>query len=196
MKTLNIIPIFFLLISCTENQSHHKEVSNTTISIPDTFQKTTTKVEDHIDFESKKYAEAIISGRVKPTDNDQTFAWLDSLHSENQNIRQYAFKVYKAMVTKSDGALSEAMCGYIKDYFISYPNEFLANYPTLTEEEKRQTIENIAFEFYASGTDYKQDFKEYFTSIESKCKDCTSKISASLKEIKEAIEKNVAHMVD
>ena len=72
-----------------------------------------------------QYASQIIRGQIKPSDNEQTIAWLDSLHSNSRDTRDYAFKVYKAIVVKSDGALSEAICGYIKKYFSSYPKEFL-----------------------------------------------------------------------
>jgi hypothetical protein len=53
---------------------------------------------------------------ITPTDNEQTLACLDSLQSKNTESRNFAFQVYKAVVKKSDGALTEVICGYIKDY--------------------------------------------------------------------------------
>src|SRR5690349_11055387 len=66
---------------------------------------------------ARAHAEGILAGKVKPIDNDATMAWLDSLQSAEQSTRDYAFKVYKKISLQSDGALGEALCGHIKDYF-------------------------------------------------------------------------------
>ena len=87
---------------------------------------------------ARDHAEGILAGKIKPTDNDATMAWLDSLQSLNQSTRDYAFRVYKSLSLQSDGALGEAICGYIKDYFAAYPKEALVNYSKLNKVEKRK----------------------------------------------------------
>ncbi|OLY91482.1 hypothetical protein SAMN05444008_103304 [Cnuella takakiae] len=199
MKTPNYILVLLLVSGCIETPDKKSEKDSHAIPQVETYTDTTpTTSSRHNDvgFTSKQYGEEIISGKVKPTDNEQTFAWLDSLQSENPNTRNFAFRVYKAMVVKSDGALSEAICGYIKDYFSSHPKEFLDNYKTLDNQEKASTQESIAFEFYASGTDYQKDLNEYFRSIKTRCNICTEADMSILEDMRSTLEAKVGQMVE
>jgi len=193
MSTLKFVVFLSLLTSCAETGKNDvRTTSDSSINI-----KADASASSRIQVDSSKlaamqFAEGIISGQIHPSDNDQTFAWLDSLQSDSKRTRDVAFNVYRAMCLKSDGALSEAICGHVKSYFKVYPSDFLDNYTTLDEKQRLQTIENIAFEFYASGTDYKNDIADYFTAIKNKCEICYS--NTSFKEIKSSIEKQVSKM--
>lgn len=199
MKTQNYILVLLLISGCTETPS--KKSAGDSLTKPqvenyaDTTPTTSSRQND-VSFTSKQFGEEIISGKVEPSDNEQTFAWLDSLQSDNLSTRNFAFRVYKAMVVKSDGALSEAISGYIKDYFSSYPKEFLDNYKTLDNQEKTSTQESIVFEFYASGTDYQKDLDEYFGSIKTRCKGCSEADLGILKDMRSTLETKVRQMVD
>lgn len=131
MKTQNYILLLLLVSSCTETPDRKSEgASHAKPQVQTSADSTaaTLSRQNDVSFTSKQYGEDIISGKIKPSDNEQTFALLDSLQSENLITRYFAFQVYKVMAVKSDGALSEAISGYIKDYFFSHPKEFLENY--------------------------------------------------------------------
>jgi hypothetical protein len=199
MRTRNYILVLLLFCSCAETPDKKSEVDNVTKQKVQTYADTTPVTlhrQNDINFTSQRYGEDIISGKVEPSDNEQTFAWLDSLQSENPHTRNFAFRVYKAMVVKSDGALSEAICGYIKDYFSSHPKEFLDNYKTLDNQEKASTQESIAFEFYASGTNYQKDLDEYFRSIKTRCNICTEADMSIIEEMRSTLEAKVGQMVE
>jgi|GEM_PF-2564510 len=199
MKTRNYILVLLLFSSCAETPDKKSEVDNVTKHKVQTYADTipaTSPRQNDINFNSQRYGEDIISGKVEPSDNEQTFAWLDSLQSENPNTRNFAFRVYKAMVVKSDGALSEAICGYIKEYFSSHPKEFLGNYKTLNNQEKASTQECIAFEFYAYGTDYQKDLDEYFRSIKARCNICTEADMSILEDMRSTLEAKIRQMIE
>jgi hypothetical protein len=193
MNTLKLLPYLTLLASCTGTGKNHEKITSD-ISTNSKVDTSTASI-NHVDssrMNAMQFAEGIIGGQIDPSDNDQTFAWLDSLQSVSKPTRDVAFKVYRAMSLKSDGALSEAICGHIKSYLKVHPSEFLENYTILNENQRRKTIENISFEFYASGMDYKKDIDEYFAVIATKCQPCFS--NPTLQEIKSAIEKQVSKM--
>lgn len=199
MKTLNYLIALLLVSSCTESSDKKSETEfNTKVQVQssvDTASPTAPKSSEVTSTE-RKYANQIISGQVRPSDNEQTFAWLDSLQSDNPDTRNFAFQVYKAMVVSSDGALSEAIAGYIKEYFSSHPKEFLDNYKTLNDQEKAATHESVAFEFYASGTDYADDLEEYFRKIQTGCAACTEADKGILKVIRSTLEAKVRQMLE
>ncbi len=116
-------------------------------------------------FSSNTYAAQILEGKVKPSDNDSTFACLDSLMSDNKATRAYYLTVFRIICKNADGALSEAAGSFLKSYFELYPQEVLDYYSTLSGIEKKLFIDFLAFEFYASGTSYKDDLNTYFRVI-------------------------------
>jgi len=144
---------------------------------------------------ARKHAEAIIAGKIRPGDDEATVAWLDSLQSPDIKIRNYAFRVYKAISLQSDGALGETVCGYVKDYFAAYPKEALVNYATLNKVEKRQTVENLAFEFSMNGKAYQASIDEYFNAIEKECRDCQEQVKERLLNLRKAVEAETKLMV-
>jgi hypothetical protein len=197
MNAIKIIVALILFSSCSSPDT--KAIKKNSESVG-TKKKDTIKPDEKESVNSKlasrAYGEGIISGQVKPTDNDETIAWLDSLQSINPETRQFAFSVYKAMALISGGALSEIICGHLKSYLQLFPQEFLLNYTKLENEYKIRTIENIAFEFYASGTDFKKDIDEYFKEIELRCKDCNTQKKALLEEVKIKVETQVSKYVN
>jgi hypothetical protein len=199
MKIRNYLIALLLFANCTElSDKKFKTEIHTKVQIhtsADTASSTAPKLTE-AKLVARRYGNEIISGKVKPSDNEQTFAWLDSLQSDNPDTRNFAFQVYKAMVVKSDGALSEAISGYIKEYFSSHPKEFLDKYETLDDQEKGSTQESIAFEFYASGTDYAKDLEEYFGKIRTRCDGCAEADKDILKQIRSTLEVKVRHMVE
>ena len=120
--------------------------------------------------------------------------WLSNLLSDKKETRSAAFKKYLAVRDTSDGAESEIMTGYIKTYFSTYPKDFLTQFSTMNTREKQYAIEDIAYEFYASGTNYKIDLDEYFDGITKSCTDCPAALLNTLKAVKQRIYNEVIKM--
>jgi hypothetical protein len=197
MKVKNYLIALLVLSSCSDPSDETSKVAfDSTAHLKRDVDSVTPIARKPIVTENTtlQYANQIISGQVKPSDNEQTFAWLDSLHSNNRDTRDFAFNVYRAIVIRSDGALSEAVCKYIKEYFASHPKEFLDNYEVLNDQEKALTNKSIAFEFYASGTDNASNLEGYFRKIEISCTTCTQADKVVLKAIRSALEEEIREM--
>lgn len=118
------------------------------------------------------HGQKILDNKIQPSDDDLTFACLANLYADNATDRAFYFKVYVVMARKSDAALSEGICGYIKTYLELYPAEAIEDFNHLSKADQDRFIEYVAFEFYASGEDYKADIDDYFNSIASRCNTC------------------------
>lgn len=188
MKALKYLLGLLLVSSCTEKPKKVSEGNSLTKPQVQSYADTPTRDPRSA---SRQFGQAIISGKIKPSDDERTVAWLDSLQSDNPDTRNFAFRVFKVVVLKSDGALSEALCAYIKDYLYSHPKEFLDNYKTLDKQEKAAIHESIAYEFYVSGTEYAKDLNEYFGNLQSRCKGCDEADSAILKDLKSKLEARI-----
>lgn len=119
------------------------------------------------------HAQQILDNKIQPSDDDLTFACLANLLSDSVSQRAYYFKVYVAIARKADGALSEGLCGYIKTYLELYPAEAVEDFKHLDKADQDRFLENVAYEFYASGDDYKDDIDDYFNIIAGHCTVCS-----------------------
>ena len=120
-------------------------------------------------FNTFKYGQLIIDNKIQPSDNEETFACLDSLHTHNKfKTRQFFFKVYRTIAQKSDGALSEVIGGHLKEYLFNFPNECLENFRHLNNGEQTTFIDYLAYEFYASASskNYIKEINIYFGNIQ------------------------------
>jgi hypothetical protein len=120
--------------------------------------------------------------------------WLSDLLSDKEETRSAAFQRYMSVRDTSVGETSELMTGYIKTFFSTYPKEFLTHYAEMSKRRKQNAIDDIAYEFYASGVNYKPDLDEYFRGIQNSCSDCSASQINTLKAIKQKIYNNVAEM--
>jgi hypothetical protein len=138
------------------------------------------------------FGQSILDNKVQPSDNENTFACLDSLDDDNQETRTFFFSVYRIIAKKSDGALGEVVGSYTKSYFQLFPEEAFNHYKQFDKTEQELFINNIAYEFYASGTDYAQDIENYFTEIGKSCPNCMA--DENFISIKKELLNNVAKM--
>jgi len=139
------------------------------------------------------FGQAIIDGKIQPTDDNETFACLDSLSSLNQSTRKFFFEVYRVIAQKADGALAEVVGAYLQFYFKAFPQEALYNFKRLDKAEQTLFINNLAYEFYFSENDYKTEIDSYFDSIYKICKECKTD-DKLLEFIKNRIVETVAEM--
>lgn len=120
------------------------------------------------------HGQKILDDKAQPTDDDLTFACLSNILSEDIATRAFYFKVYRIIAQKADGALAEGVCGFTKTYFELYPAEAIDYFKLFDKPEQERFIDNIAYEFYASGDDYADDINDYFDSIAKRCSTCTT----------------------
>jgi hypothetical protein len=55
-----------------------------------------------------------------------------------------------------------------------YPAEAVDYFKQFDKDEQERFIDNIAYEFYASGDDFKDDVEDYFSNIAKHCGTCTT----------------------
>jgi len=162
--TIYILAILVLFFSCStkSNKKQNKTTEPQSQVIKADSPIKTSKTDS---ISTKEFGQLIIDGKIKPSDNEATFRCLDKMLSKDTVERDFYFKVYKVISTQSDGALGEILGGYVKSLFEYSPDFCLDQYKLMDSVEKKDFVEQLAVEFYASGLDYKKDINEYFESV-------------------------------
>jgi hypothetical protein len=173
MKKLLVLPILLFLLSCNGGNTPDDYAS--TDSLP-----------------SEKVPEPLPDSTVARFSDLEV--WLGDLLSDKKETRSAAFEKYMSVRDTSDGETSELMTGYIKTFFSTYPKEFLTHYAMMSKRRKENAIDDVAYEFYASGDAYKADLDEYFQGIQNSCSECSASQMNTLKVVKQKIYDNVARM--
>lgn len=134
------------------------------------------------------YAEGILSGQIKLAENNETYAWLDSLQSATAVNRQLAYRVTEFIINYGHGPLAESAGARLSSYVQVYPKDFLTNYRAAKAVTQKNLADNLAYEFYASGNDYGEDMDSYFNNLDKACADCTTADLQLLAAIKTRIQ--------
>jgi len=172
MKTISLLITITICAACSDTGKKYPEYDAGTS--PETKQDTSKIPGPETRTDAVIYAEAMLSGHTKPEENNETYAWLDSLQATDPVNRQLAYRVTELIINKGQGFLAESAGGHVKSYFQVYPKDFLANYQAANAVMQKKLIENCAYEFYASGTDYAVDIDNYFKDIAKACRECTT----------------------
>lgn len=143
----------------------------------------------------RAFGQRIIDGKIRPSDNDETFACLDSINNPNPSTRQFFFEVYRIIAKNADGALSEVIGEYLQPYLRNFTIEALDNFKKLDKKEQDKFIDYLVYEFSMSDNDLKSEIDSYFTDISRTCKDCTT-YDKSLQFIKKRIFESGEKMKD
>ncbi|MEM7298441.1 MAG: hypothetical protein AAF391_09275, partial [Bacteroidota bacterium] len=72
------------------------------------------------DIDSRTIAERIMESELQPADNFITFRIIDSLTSNNKQIRKYYLPVFNKILKQSDGALAEVIGTPIIEFLKMY----------------------------------------------------------------------------
>ncbi len=114
------------------------------------------------------------NGKFKPSDDERTFRFLDSLTRSNNYMRgnetAFYFFVFNDIFMKSDGALAEVMGGYCLQVIVNAPG-YVISYLADKENLRKLYAMRLGYEFYfkEKGTsDLKYSFKEFKTLLSSK----------------------------
>jgi len=87
--------------------------------------------------------------KFTPSDNNRTFAILDSVVTRNREIRPFYFFVFNQIMKTSDGTLSEYVSAVCSRYFSQYPCEFMQwQNDRIYEASLRKWADYIAFDLY------------------------------------------------
>ncbi|AYB31314.1 hypothetical protein [Chryseolinea soli] len=72
---------------------------------------------------------------LRPSDDEITFACMDSILSTHKGTRDYFFPVFEKIAMHADGALAEVIGSYALTYVKKYPQEFSARYSCCRKDE-------------------------------------------------------------
>jgi hypothetical protein len=179
---LKIIIVILLFISCQSKQINTTQKNNSIDSLT-----TLTHAHKRDTIDTKVFANKLLRGLAKVSDDTPTFACMDSLTSNNVETRDFYWQVFQVILKKSDGALSEVVGGYLLAYLQKYPDEFAKKYSKLNKELKSQCVHFAAYEYsFSDENDKKNQIKAPV------CEQCNSKENGVLdtffKEISVEVE--------
>ncbi len=121
---------------------------------------------------AEEYAQKIMDGDILPTDSEENLAFLQGLTSLDSAQRIKAFDYYLQLNKYSNGTLGGLLTGHIKNYFLEHPQEFLHLFKLLSDEQQSKIIDDLSYEFYASGLEGKNDILPFIKETLQKCKSC------------------------
>jgi hypothetical protein len=183
---MKIIIALLLFVSCQSKPTNINQKNNSIESLL-TVNKSNNK--DTID--TNEFANKVLMGLAKVSDDNPTFACMDSLVSNNVKTRDFYWQVFQVILKKSDGALSESVGSYLITYLQKYPKEFAKRYSKLNNERQSKCVHFAAYEYYFS-----EESEKKIVTIKQSCENCNSKeksimekflkeISAEINELKE-----------
>ncbi|MFD0991018.1 hypothetical protein ACFQ1R_12995 [Mariniflexile jejuense] len=187
-KLLQILFIVqFILISCKKKSE--KKADKKEVIIEKSFTKEENKIIENkpkVDTtEIRKYAEAILNNEIYPSDNDQTFECIKQMFTKDKNDLEFYFKVFRVIVEKSDGALSEAIGLEIMNFLKFNPDFFIEQYSEFKLDEKQKFIGFMAYEFYFTEPEHNAEINQYFSEVNLNLEQSTEPKRKYLNSIKE-----------
>jgi hypothetical protein len=182
-----LLPIIFLtqilLLSCNttkENKTESKKQTSEKIIVEN--KKEVKEIKGKTDLNQiKKYAKLILKNEINPSDNEETFECIEQILIKNQSELEFYFDVFRIIVKKSDGALSEMVGATIMDFIKFNPDFFIIQYSQFSAEEKNRFIDYLSYELYLSET----KIDDYFLEVNSTIKLKTEPKIKQLNSIKE-----------
>jgi hypothetical protein len=176
--TLLIIPIIAIVVNaCQPNGASDKNL-NLHSNTPGNSAEEYLAENDSI----HEWADGILSGKNIPSDDNLTFACLDSLSNENKEIRIYYRHVYEVIDQHADGALSEALSSFVINYFENFPQEAFDYYHQLDSNGKASIEIKIAEECYFDEENALNSLDNFFVQLHSKCSSCNVALASAMKQ--------------
>jgi len=102
------------------------------------------------------YAKLYYQGKFAASDDTLTFAFLDSVLTNNEETKPFYLFVANSVVSIADGALAEVVAEYCWAYFEKYPCDFFA----LSGDKLYSEIYFKWFNLASSGYYYEEESKE------------------------------------
>ncbi|TRZ43144.1 hypothetical protein [Robertkochia solimangrovi] len=96
-----------------------------------------------------KYSKLFYQGKFAVSDDELTFAFLDSVLTTNQETKDFYLYVFNCVLRITDGALSEYIGQDCKAYLEKYPCDFIKlKNNKLYSDNYEKWIDFAAYEFY------------------------------------------------
>lgn len=83
----------------------------------------------------RKTGYLFLQDSIIPSDNEITFACMDSILSIHKGTRDYFFPVFEKIAMQADGSVAEIIGPYTLAYIKKYPQEFLDRYSCCQKDE-------------------------------------------------------------
>ena len=129
-------------------------------------------------------AKLFYKGRYALYDDEETFSFLDSVMTKNEETRPFYLFIYNQAMKVTDGALSEYMASVCRRYLEKYPCEFFAG---LNDNVSKIDVDKwtgfIGFDIYDRKT-----FDSVVADVDKKVKNSCSSRTSDWKKVKLKIE--------
>jgi hypothetical protein len=160
-------PVLLLLSGCQDKPAIAKPPASVVDTLPTP--KTTPETMAPPDSATiRAFAEKVLNGSEKVTDNQLTSACMGQIFSDDPATRDYYWKVFEIILRDSDGALSESVDGTMVNYLEEFPDEFARRYTLLTKQLQSACVMHAAFESYMDEKS-EQDIKVYYKDLMKGC---------------------------
>lgn len=119
-----------------------------------------------------KYSKLYYQGKFAASDDDFTFAFLDSVLTNNQETKDFYLFVFNSVLSISDGALAEYISHDCRLYFEKSPCEFLGfKNDKLYSANYEEWINQVAFDYYGEDSmiNINKQFATLKTKVQHKC---------------------------
>lgn len=125
-----------------------------------------------------KYSKLFYKGKFAASDDDLTFAFLDSVLTTNPETKAFYLYVFNCVLRITDGALSEYISQDCRLYFEKYPCEFLdIKNNNLYSDNFERWINLMAFDYYVGDDEIKTLNKRFETVRQNIQKNCENHIA-------------------
>ena len=121
---------------------------------------------------------------------------MKQLYTKDKSDLEFYFKVFRIIVEKSDGALSEVMGIEIMKFMEFNPDYFIEQYSKFEFDEQKRFINQIAYEFYFTEPGHNVEIENYFEKVNSKFKLTTEPKRKYLNSIKELTKKATEEIIN
>ncbi len=141
-----------------------------------------------------KYSKLFYEGKFAASDDDLTFAFLDSVLTKNTETKSFYLFIYNSVLRITDGALSEYMGYNCRKYLEKYPCSFInLKNNKLYANNYQSWIDFSAYEYY--NEEYpieivKEEFELIRIAVNDRCEDNSTELEYILLRIVEFVNEN------
>lgn len=131
-----------------------------------------------------KYSKLFYEGKFAVSDDTLTFAFLDSVLTNNQETKGFYLYIFNSVLRITDGALSEYIGQDCRTYFEKFPCDFInLRNKELYSDNYQKWIEFAAYEYYFEDNPIETVNREIELIKKNLPKDC-AKQSSELENIR------------
>ncbi|MHC1775627.1 MAG: hypothetical protein AB9834_09460 [Lentimicrobium sp.] len=111
------------------------------------------------DLPLKKAGELILNVSIRPSDNYITFSLMDTISGCTRSDLDFYLEVFEKILNYADGALSEAVGSYARNFIEKRPAEFINHIDTLNNEQIMKWADYTFYEIYFANPEEELNIK-------------------------------------